>query len=365
MINVLAVWYLINNKLKLSRTLIYFIGIFIISIFIHYYSNSLFPTRTIFGILSRIFAGFFVFSLLKEKILNIYVKIFTFLSKISLILFISFTLFPSLFEFVKNHAIRSESFGINNILFYSLLDNYRHRNPGPFWEPGAFAGYLIIALIFEFLLNKNTFTKRYFLFSITLLTTQSTTGILALFLITIFHLYKNHKINKVFKPILLLSLISISTYMYMNSNLLSEKINNQIEYGLDYRSGHQKYSSARFVHFFRDLDQIIEKPIFGWGVSNETRLLEYDEHYASITNGTTDLIVRYGFFGFFLFSLGLYNSFYRINQDMLYSLFIVFIIYFISFSEAYFRYTFIFCLPLLTTLRFKFNAEETLNKVKS
>ena len=35
-----------------------------------------------------------------------------------------------------------------------------YRNPGPFWEPGAFAVYLIVALIFNIIKEGNLLTKK-------------------------------------------------------------------------------------------------------------------------------------------------------------------------------------------------------------
>jgi len=55
------------------------------------------------------------------------------------------------------------------------------RNSGPFWEPGAFAVYLTVALVLLFLSNRSVRNKYAYVFSLALLTTQSSAGYPALF----------------------------------------------------------------------------------------------------------------------------------------------------------------------------------------
>lgn len=71
------------------------------------------------------------------------------------------------------------TWGINGII--------NHRNSGIFWEPGAFQGFLILAiLIILFDTHKNNVKnpfKKLLVFIVTLLTTQSTTGYVLLLLL--------------------------------------------------------------------------------------------------------------------------------------------------------------------------------------
>ena len=53
------------------------------------------------------------------------------------------------------------------------------RNFGFARVPGVFAIYIIIALIFETFINENSSVKRIIIFTITLITTFSTTGFIA------------------------------------------------------------------------------------------------------------------------------------------------------------------------------------------
>ncbi len=70
-----------------------------------------------------------------------------------------------------------------------------------FWEPGAFAGYLLIALIFIILKNKKfeigKYRKESFWIFIGIITTMSTTGIVILSIIILCYALQNYKWGKI------------------------------------------------------------------------------------------------------------------------------------------------------------------------
>uniref|UniRef100_UPI000FF138CB hypothetical protein n=1 Tax=Exiguobacterium sp. AM39-5BH TaxID=2292355 RepID=UPI000FF138CB len=60
------------------------------------------------------------------------------------------------------------------------------RNLGIFWEPGLFATFLVIGLLFElFFNNKKISIFRVIIFSLTIFTTQSSAGYLLLFIVSV------------------------------------------------------------------------------------------------------------------------------------------------------------------------------------
>ena len=56
----------------------------------------------------------------------------------------------------------------------------RNRNYGPFWEPGVYQGYLIVALMLCLFYKKKQNPWEILLYCVAILTTYSTTGIMAL-----------------------------------------------------------------------------------------------------------------------------------------------------------------------------------------
>lgn len=96
-----------------------------------------------------------------------------------------------------------------SIFFVSLLrDTIRSvaiRMSGIFWEPGAFAVYLIIGLILQLFYHRKSSIKTVILYIICIIFTFSTTGIVALsFLIFVYVLFPN-KLNKNVKVLIILS----------------------------------------------------------------------------------------------------------------------------------------------------------------
>lgn len=116
-----------------------------------------------------------------EEFKDIFTSIMTFLAIFSLITFaiklVSVNLFSWLPTIEKNGVIY-----YNAIFAIISSSNFTLRNFGIFWEPGAFAIFLNIALYFELFENKFN-PKRVLLFFITIISTVSTLGIFCIFIL--------------------------------------------------------------------------------------------------------------------------------------------------------------------------------------
>lgn len=133
-------------------------------------------------------------SIPKDLFVRAYVNIMIVISVISLICFFmsmadsnSFIRMCKIYESggAKYIGLPWYTYGWQNIMDNGYIYNYMFgRNAGPFWEPGAFQGFLIVAL-FLLLSYKDLFKKRLLALIIllfTLLTTQSTTAYIVLLL---------------------------------------------------------------------------------------------------------------------------------------------------------------------------------------
>lgn len=142
------------------------------------------------------------------------------------------------------------------------------RNSGPFWEPGAFQGFInlgILLLLYNVDDNLIKHRLRYFiLFVVTLLTTQSATGYLILILIFLFQ--KKYIENELFgekhKSIFrfLIGLILLVVVLYvLASNVITNKI--------AYTAGQFETVSAsmRFNDIKGGISLILKGNIFGLG----------------------------------------------------------------------------------------------------
>ena len=350
LLNLTLFIFTILNKIKFKRIYFQFLFFFLIITFIHYALLNVWPLKTIFGIIARINAGYLVFVYLNKDFKSVFIKQIIFLSYISLIFQIIKYLIPSLYEAISSNSFIDVNYEIPSILFYTFSEGF--RNSGPFWEPGVFAGYIIIALLlYHVNLNRVSLkNKTDLVLVITLVTTFSTTGYLALvilfFILNI--LFKYKKYNLLIQSFFILIFLFTILTSINRLDFIGDKINQQYKYALEFQYGYSKYTSSRFVNVIRDVSQIAEKPYFGWGFNDEIRIIEESDYFANITVGTTDLLVRLGFIGFSLFTYALFLGLRSYGITKNYAILMLIIIYFIAMSEVYFRFSFFIALPFLT-----------------
>lgn len=234
---------------------------------------------------------------------------------VSLIFYIPMMLVPPLQGFLLQIASFFEIFNIagsslHTIVFYNIhlyhLENF--RNSGPFWEPGAFAGYLTLAFMFILIMNQKKFKRKGIVILIVILTTLSTTAILALFIFSFFIFYKRIK-NVLFRNVVIAFVVGIGYYAYFQLDFLGAKIESQIERA---NSGADLYledtNTQRFLNILRDMNDFKGHELVGRGSHPITRY-EYQMEGRQIrTVGLTDILVRMGAVFFALMMFLLYRS---------------------------------------------------------
>lgn len=179
------------------------------------------------------------------------------------------------------------------------------RNNGPFWEPGAFAGYIILLLLL-FLDNKDYLLKNkvsLVIIIVALLTTYSTTGYVAFFwLILAFNFKKLKSISVIyFLPILFLSF-----YYLKNSEFVGAKIEEQFVESIE--EGNNRILFSRFGSIVMDYNYIKKNPLTGNGLTAETRFSDHIKYFdieelSGFGNGLSNFIASFGLL-FVLFVLG-------------------------------------------------------------
>lgn len=190
------------------------------------------------------------------------------------------------------------------------IPDERGRNCGIFWEPGAFAGYLVLALFFLVRdgQTKTVISKQGLVLIAALLTTQSTTGYLAFIILSVYYVYKvcivlveDMDARLLALPLLVALLILGGLVVFKQIPFLGEKINIQVESTM---AQDDVSRINRFGNFLYDLDSIAKRPLLGWSANPQTRLSTYSEIIDLISgqgNGLTGFIVKFGFVGLCLF----------------------------------------------------------------
>lgn len=108
------------------------------------------------GFLLHIIIAFMVMSFI-PNFLHYFVRCMFLISIVSIAMYF-LVLLPGNYEMFKPYAFYEETIRLQefHIGFYNFRDYYRSaRNSGPFWEPGAFAGYLAFALYIMILQSAN------------------------------------------------------------------------------------------------------------------------------------------------------------------------------------------------------------------
>jgi hypothetical protein len=284
--------------------------------------------------------------LLKEKFVNYYIQVLVFFSIISLLIFIPIFLFPSLLENIINAtpsflSYQYELWGFlvnqKTLVFYNLLqeEGDRLRNCGPFWERGAFGGFLIIGTLFNSVRLGNLTNKINWLFYITIISTQSTTAYIALFVFILSYLlFQNY--SYISKSLVIFFGIA-GVFAFQQIPFLGDKIineNNEAQEAIEIKGGDTRIASA-----ILDWNDIKRYPFTGRGIWPETRI---DKIYEFVirNNGFTNFLAEWGFlfftFYFYYYYKGIkyYCEMHNTNRFIPFAFLLI--IWLISSSENYF-----------------------------
>lgn len=225
----------------------------------------------------------------KESFELIYVKVMATLSLLSLPLFA--------LNFFRHVGIQLERDVQKSTLFYTSHDTTAEfvRNSGMFWEPGAFAGYLILAFLFMVSLNGRfqigPFKTEFLWLFLGILTSLSTTGYIVFGLIAAVYFLTNYSFGKI---ILAPLFVVLMVYAYSNLAFLQEKILGQYESASE--MGRYDVSNTRFGALNMDLQYIKASPLWGNGLHFTTRFRFHPWINEDIGhgNGMSNYIVIWG-----------------------------------------------------------------------
>ena len=351
-----SLFIFVKRKLKFNRKFITVITFFlVIEILQSIYFNS-FEALTFFGTYIRFGFAYFTVAALGDRFFDYYFNIIYFFAVISLIFFI-----PSIINndfanlIVNNIATYFKSpfyeagesiYEISpNIIIYTFEKSLfvSSRNSGPFWEPGAFGVFIILAIMFRLIYTHRILTFKIVLLSIALLTTTSTSGYIALFLLLVLHYSFNKRVGAT-KYALILMMIYGGGLMYLQIEFLGAKANEDIILA-------SETTTSRFGSALIDLQDFSRNPILGYGRGQnryggrEITFFSVDQHR---NNGMTQLLVTYGIIIFILYFLMYYKAIVsyckrnRFNKKFAYAALLI--IFILGFSQGIFTRPFFYAL---------------------
>lgn len=332
----------LNRKIKFDKEFLSY-SVFILILFIsQVLTFQFFSFPSLIGLFLVVFYPYLTIKTVGKDYFKIYTKILYVFTIISFVFYIPSLLSDTIHELIGKIplVLGTDKDNLQNFIIYTWEPKNGPilRNSGPFWEPGAFSGFLIIAIIFETFRNKKLLTKYNTIFYLGIVSTFSTAGYITL--IVYLGLYFIFQKNVYYKITLLPAFIIIAWYAFFNIDFLSNKIVSNIEdvkYKNDVSVGRGRFTSAVI-----DLEDVIKYPITGRGRNSETRFDKKGEDYMyenHRTNGVTDYAVKYGLIGFFVYVFMMYRSFEKFaiyySFSKSFALILILTIFTASFSQGY------------------------------
>lgn len=274
--------------------------------------------RALLALPLLIMSGYYIVQRLDYKFKYVLLHIMYLLSFVSLFFFFAMVVF----NFIPHTPLSSSAYPGNVFLWVARHNEIlRIRNCGPYWEPGAFGGYLVFTLLLFF--NElgelwKSHRCEMIIILITILTTRSTQAYVALFMLFAMCYFKE-RISV--KTILMGGLLIACTYVaYFTLPFLHEKISEQLELTEDWEDNNSLQSANRFTTTMLDMYYISQRPLIGNTDDNHIRYRDHEFILNIVDNqgigggyasgsGTTTMIACYGLIPFLIWLLLSYRNF--------------------------------------------------------
>jgi hypothetical protein len=335
-----------------SRAFAIIIVFFIVDIAQAVFLSSFAPV-TMMGTYFRLFLAFFIVVLSGGKFTRYYSDIIYWLSIIGFIFFIPSVLSQGFYNFFTNVVCPhfpalfatqslSDFYDVKpTIIIYTFHEVLRvdFRNSGPFWEPGAYAIFIIIAMVFNIIETKQLWSKRNIVLAVAIASTLSTTGFIAFFILIMSYYFVT---GNMLKNIIILAIaIPVGTGLYYNLEFMHGKIDKNIELDDD--------NTSRVGSGLADMKDFLKNPIIGWG-RGEMRyggkrfsFFTVDQHR---NNGLAALLASYGIIVAFTLLYNYYKTFKTLcisyGFNLQFALLSLLILLVMSMGQTIFQYPFFY-----------------------
>ncbi|PKN80252.1 MAG: hypothetical protein CVU48_02605 [Candidatus Cloacimonetes bacterium HGW-Cloacimonetes-1] len=226
---------------------------------------------------------------------------------VSLVIYLFSLLNPIILDFIRTNGIelyeeQRRSIIVYSHFFPSSLYTYQiiARLQGPFTEPGAYALYLLLAMMLNWFRYNSIFNVQNLIFTIALLLTQSTAGYIAFALLLVISATATKKFTS--SALIILAVLIMAT-AFMNAPFIRDKIQNEIAtanaaYDFDDR-GSRIHDATKSLSIFR------RYWLFGRGINAKT----YETASTTEVGGFSvlDIWAKMGITIFAIYMSGLYG----------------------------------------------------------
>lgn len=300
--------YGLLRGIRLKKSDAWLFAVFVLIALAHYgeFGPSVLPASV--GFLLKLLAAIFLVRIVHD-FPQAYGRVMWVLALISLAIFVPQIVLGDVLRSFAQVAAISYGPDVTHVGFHNFgPEMHAYRNSGFFWEPGAFAGYLTLAILLLIAQKAGrTKTLRFIdkqvaVLVLAVLTTQSTTGYVALAGLAVAFLWVNYGVRQIGRFLVAICLVIFGALLaYTEVPFLGEKIDAQYGRSLAREGAHE---TTRFGNAIYDFSFIRERPVLGWSTFTETRSRvdqDISEIAAGQGNGLTGLIVKFGFVGLVIF----------------------------------------------------------------
>ena len=287
-----------------------------------------------------------------ERFSIAYVKVMKFLCIASLIGYGLHLIIPSVFDrfIVQNTTGVSYS---NYVIYVQWVSSGQNafRNWGFAWEPGAFSTFVCLAMLLDVLfVSKRVKLRTVILYVLTVITTFSTTGIIAILCLCLFLAVTNKTVSKGTKrAIILVLILSILLMIAFSSVLFDLNTNSAFGKIINFLNADDRSNlgstSIRYFSITKVFSAFLHSPLYGWGYDG---LIEQTLEFTRGMNTCTFInwFAVYGVVFGFIMIIGVIRFTRLLSEDKLYRLILVAFLFGITMTENYVHCPMIFMLVL-------------------
>lgn len=312
-----------KQKISIKKEYIWFFLILVFIMIMQSITMAFIDIRSNLGTLIRFLFPLFGILLLQNRFIQKYLNIVFILSIFGLIIFCLKNLIPDFNEMLINlgQSLPFDEEAQQHFLIYCSRTkenfNFVLSNSGFAYEPGSYSIVLGIALIFSIIEQGKLLTKYGIVFILSLLSTFSTAGYIALFIILIGYAYNQIILKRnVNRVAVFFVLLFLSCVIFTIVDFMQEKIESQVELLQDPYETRGRFASAQ-----ADITTWLTNPLWGTGKSEATYLeTAYQLGFTSEhrVNGLAQFLAKFGIIMFLLYLYLLYRSLeiYALNSGL-------------------------------------------------
>jgi len=303
-------------------------------------TNQRFSFITLIGVTLRVIMPYLMVKIIGIPFFEKVIRYVYVLSIIGLVLFIIQLVYPNLFFAFSDRlnfmtqSLQKEAGGWY-IFVYMFSGWATLRNCGFAWEPGAYSCILVFLLCYHLVVRKFRIDKYSIVFMIALITTLSTSGFFALFLIliSIFFYRREMQVNP-FYLIGILGVITFSISFYNSSEFMKVKIYQYLEeQKIEVEYPNERPYINRIEEFNRGLEQSFYWP-FGNGIlDSDYRIQKHG--IASGSNSLSAILMQWGWIGMFFFLFSTAGLFYFYTKKVVIAILLIVAICMTLFSNPF------------------------------